>query len=337
MSVPEIRSAEFVSVRYSVIVPFHNEEENVTALYDRLKQVMEQVGEPFELVFVDDGSIDRTYKLLEEIAAIDSRVLVIKLRRNFGQTSALAAGFDHSSGAFILAMDGDLQHDPNDIPAFLEKLDEGYDVVSGWREKRIDSFFLRRFPSRCANWLMAKLSGVPIHDFGTTFKAYRRGVIQNVPLYGEMHRFIPALASWYGASICEIPIRNVNRERGKSHYGIGRTFRVMFDLLTVRFLLKYMSRPLHFFGGLGSLSVLSGGILAAVLLAEKLRHPSLAVMKEHAPLFVVGAVLIVAGVQLLAIGLVGELLVRHHYTNEQPTPYAVEKSVRRTPDKEMQA
>ena len=176
-------------------MPFHNEEENVTVLYARLKQVMEQVGESFELVLVDDGSSDRTYKLLEEIAAVDSRVLVVKLRRNFGQTSALAAGFDHASGEFILAMDGDLQHDPNDIPAFLEKLDEGYDVVSGWRKERIDNFIMRRIPSRCANWLMAKLSGVDIHDFGTTFKAYRREVIQNIPLYGEMHRFIPALAS----------------------------------------------------------------------------------------------------------------------------------------------
>ncbi len=236
--------------KYSIVVPFHNEEENVTILYARLKQVMEQVEESFELVLVDDGSNDRTYKLLEEIAAVDSRVLVVKLRRNFGQTSALAAGFDHASGEFILAMDGDLQHDPNDIPAFLEKLDEGYDVVSGWRKVRIDNFILRRVPSACANWIMARLSGVPIHDFGTTFKAYRREVIQNIPLYGEMHRFIPALASWYGASICEIPIRNVNRERGKSHYGLGRTFRVFFDLMTIRFLLKHMSRPLHFFGGL---------------------------------------------------------------------------------------
>ena len=239
-------------------MPFHNEEENVTILYARLKQVMEQVGDSFELVFVDDGSTDRTYKLLEEIAAVNSRVLIVKLRRNFGQTSALAAGFDHSSGEFVLAMDGDLQHDPNDIPAFLEKLDEGYDVVSGWRTVRIDNFFLRRIPSACANWIMARLSGVPIHDFGTTFKAYRREVIQNIPLYGEMHRFIPALASWYGASICEIPIRNVNRERGKSHYGLGRTFRVIFDLMTIRFLLRYMSRPLHFFGGFGILGMFTG-------------------------------------------------------------------------------
>src|ERR1700689_322618 len=259
--------------KYSIVVPFHNEEENVTVLYDRLKGVMEHVGDSFELVFVDDGSSDRTYKLLEEIAAVDSRVLVVKLRRNFGQTSALAAGFDHSQGEFILAMDGDLQHDPNDIPAFLEKLEEGYDVVSGWRKERIDNFVMRRIPSRCANWLMAKLSGVDIHDFGTTFKAYRREVIQNIPLYGEMHRFIPALASWYGASICEIPIKNVNRERGKSHYGIGRTFRVFFDLLTIRFLLKYMSRPLHFFGGFGVMSMIAGSILSAILCAMKAISP----------------------------------------------------------------
>ena len=237
--------------KYSVVVPFHNEEESVTALYDTLKAVMEQVGDTFELIFVDDGSTDRTYRLLEEITAVDSRVMVVKLRRNFGQTCALAAGFDHAQGDFILAMDGDLQHDPAEVPNFLAKLEEGYDVVSGWRKERIDNFIMRRIPSRCANWLMAKLSGVDIHDFGTTYKAYRREVIQNIPLYGEMHRFIPALASWYGASICEIPIKNINREQGKSHYGISRTFRVFFDLMTIRFLLKYMSRPMHFFGSLG--------------------------------------------------------------------------------------
>ncbi len=319
--------------KYSIVVPFHNEEENVTALYARLKQVMEQVGDRFELVLVDDGSTDRTYKLLEEIAAVDSRVLVVKLRRNFGQTPALAAGFDHASGEFILSMDGDLQHDPNDIPNFLEKLEEGYDVVSGWREKRIDSFVMRRVPSRIANWLMAKLSGVNIHDFGTTFKAYRREVIQNVPLYGEMHRFIPALASWYGASICEIPIKNINREKGKSHYGIGRTFRVFFDLLTIRFLLKYMGRPLHFFGGFGALGIMAGSMISAVLLGMKIFNPHQNVMDQHGPLFVIAGVLIVAGVQLLALGLLGELQVRHYYSTQHHTPYTIDRLVRlRTPE-----
>ena len=339
MSNEVLRLIEFTRVytismpKYSIVVPFHNEEENVTVLYARLKQVMEQVGDSFELVLIDDGSNDRTYKLLEEIAAVDSRVMVVKLRRNFGQTSALAAGFDHASGEYILAMDGDLQHDPNDIPNFLEKLEEGYDVVSGWRKERIDNFVMRRIPSRCANWLMAKLSGVDIHDFGTTFKAYRHEVIQNIPLYGEMHRFIPALASWYGASICEIPIKNVNRERGKSHYGIGRTFRVFFDLLTIRFLLKYMSRPLHFFGTFGALGILAGGFVSALLLGMKILNPHQSVMDAHGPLFVIAGVMILAGIQMLAIGLLGELQVRHYHTSQQRAPYTIDRIVRlRTPE-----
>jgi glycosyltransferase involved in cell wall biosynthesis len=251
----------------------------------------------------------------------------VKLRRNFGQTSALAAGFDHAEGEFILAMDGDLQHDPGEIPLFLEKLEEGYDVVSGWRRERIDNFVMRRIPSRCANWLMAKLSGVDIHDFGTTFKAYRREVIHNIPLYGEMHRFIPALASWYGASICEVPITNVIRQGGKSHYGIGRTFRVFFDLMTIRFLLKYMTRPLHFFGLLGALGIFAGGGISAFLLALKiLTHQH--VMEQHGPLFVIAAVMILAGTQLLALGLLGELQVRHYHAATQRAPYTVDRLVR---------
>src|ERR1039458_3659433 len=321
--------------KYSIVVPFHNEEDSVTALYDRLKDVMEHVGESFELVFVDDGSNDRTCRLLEEIAAVDSRVLVVNLRRNFGQTSALAAGFDHAEGEFILAMDGDLQHDPAEIPLFLEKLEEGYDVVSGWRKERIDNFVMRRIPSRCANWLMAKLSGVDIHDFGTTFKAYRREVIHNIPLYGEMHRFIPALASWYGASISEIPIRNVNREWGKSHYGIGRTFRVFLDLLTIRFLLRYMSRPLQFFGRFGMLGILGGIFMAALLVGMKILNPQMDLMRHHGPMFVIGSVLIVSGIQMLAIGLLGELQVRHYYTSQHPASYAVDRLVRLVPADEQ--
>lgn len=324
-------------LKYSVVVPFHNEEDNVTALYDRVKDVLEQVGDSFEIILVDDGSRDRTYRLLEEIAAVDSRVLVIKLRRNFGQTSALAAGFDHASGDFVIAMDGDLQHDPAEIPQFLSKLEEGYDVVSGWRARRGDNFVLRRIPSRAANWIMAKLSGVDIHDFGTTYKAYRREVIQNIPLYGQMHRFIPALASWYGASICEVPISNPARLHGKSHYGISRTFRVFFDLLTIRFLLKYLTRPLHFFGTFGALSMLGGGILAFFLLALKIfTHGH--VMVAHGPLFMISAVLLLAGIQMMGIGLLGELQVRHFHSGTSRTPYAVERMVRlRSSEESMQA
>jgi glycosyltransferase involved in cell wall biosynthesis len=285
------------------------------------------VGDSFELVFVDDGSRDRTYRLLEEIAAVDSRVLVVKLRRNFGQTSALAAGFDHAQGSFVLAMDGDLQHDPDEIPNFLAKLEEGYDVVSGWRSQRADNVLLRQIPSRAANWLMARLSGVSIHDFGTTFKAYRREVIQNIPLYGEMHRFIPALASWYGASICEIPISNPQRVFGKSHYGISRTVRVFFDLLTIRFLLRYMTRPLHFFGTIGVLGMLAGAGLAGWMLVLKLLTGA-PVMSDHGPLFVAAAVLILAGIQMMGIGLLGELQVRHFHTAAHRAPYAVERVLR---------
>jgi glycosyltransferase involved in cell wall biosynthesis len=313
--------------RYSIVVPLHNEQENVTDLYDRLKAVMEIHGESFEIVLVDDGSRDRTFHLLREIAAIDSRVTVVKLRRNFGQTSALAAGFDHSRGEYIIAMDGDLQHDPADIPIFLEKIAERYDIVSGWRKQRIDNLWLRRIPSRCANWLMAKLSGVSIHDFGTTFKAYRREVLEQVPLYGELHRFIPALASWYGASIIEVPIRNVNRERGASHYGISRTFRVFFDLITIRFLLRYLARPLHFFGTLGMLSVLGGTGIASWLLADKfLNHSD--VMTQHGPLMIFAAVLLLAGLNLLAVGLLGEMQVRHYHEPTRRAPYSVDRVLR---------
>src|SRR5271165_4934476 len=245
----------------SIVVPFHNEEANVTELYSRLYAVMEGIGWEYQFVFVDDGSTDLTYKLLKELALIDPNVTIVKLRRNFGQTAALAAGFANCTCEYVIAMDGDLQHDPADIPSFLEKLEEGYDVVSGWREHRIDNLLLRRIPSRCANWLMAKLSGVNIHDFGTTFKAYRRELLSQLPLYGEMHRFIPALASGYGASICEIPIHNQNRKNGESHYGISRTFRVLFDLITIRFLLRYMSRPLHFFGRLGLINMILGSAI----------------------------------------------------------------------------
>jgi glycosyltransferase involved in cell wall biosynthesis len=313
--------------KYSIVVPFHNEEENVTEMYSRLKAVMESVGDSFELIFVDDGSRDRTFTLLRDIASVDSRVIVVRLRRNYGQTSALAAGFDNAKGEYVIAMDGDLQHDPADIPMFLEKVSEGYDIVSGWRKNRIDNFWLRRIPSRCANWVMAKLSGVDIHDFGTTFKAYRREILEQVPLYGELHRFIPALASWHGASICEVPIRNVNRERGTSHYGISRTFRVFFDLITIRFLLKYLGRPLHFFGTVGMLGILAGLGITGWLVVEKFVH-HVPVMDAHGPLMVFGAVLLLAGLNLLAIGLLGELQVRHYHEPTRRAPYSVDRVIR---------
>jgi len=306
----------------SIVVPFHNEQDNLTELYGRLLAVMQAIDRDYQFVFVDDGSIDLTYKLLKELALIDPRVTIIKLRRNFGQTAALAAGFAHSRGEYVIAMDGDLQHDPAEIPGFLEKLAEGYDIVSGWRKHRIDNLWLRKIPSRCANWLMAKLSDVNIHDFGTTFKAYRGDVLRQLPLYGEMHRFIPALASAYGASICEIPIQNNHRKHGQSHYNLSRTFRVLFDLITIRFLLRYMSRPLHFFGRLGLINMISGSAIAFWLLAWKLIYRT-GLVEQHGLLMIFAAVLFLVGLQLLALGLLGELDVWQYFNPSERKPYAV--------------
>ena len=239
------------AVKYSIVVPLYNEVTNIAPLYVRLTQVMEGRDEPYEIVMIDDGSKDDTPRALQLIAGDDSRVRVVTLRRNFGQTAALKAGFDAAKGDIIISMDGDLQHDPEEIPAFIAKLDEGWDVVSGWRAQRRDRWLTRRLPSRIANWMMAKLSGVALHDFGTTFKAYRRETIKNIPLYGELHRFIPALAVWSGAQITEIPINNPPRQNGKSNYGISRTLHVFLDLLSIKFLLDFSTRPLHFFGPIG--------------------------------------------------------------------------------------
>src|SRR5579864_4823408 len=222
-------------IRYSIVVPFYNEQENIPPLYMKLTEVMDSLGEPYELVFVDDGSRDNTFKVLSDIYEHDRRVNLVRLRKNFGQTAGLKAGFDFARGEVIISMDGDLQHDPAEIPAFVAKIQEGYDIVSGWRLQRRDAWLTRRLPSRMANWLMAKLCGLNLHDFGTTFKAYRREVIKDLQLYGELHRFIPALASWSGATIAEIPIKNLSRSSGKSNYGLSRTLTVVLDLICIKF------------------------------------------------------------------------------------------------------
>src|ERR1700680_2195449 len=256
-------------IHYSLVVPFFNEQENIPTLYMKLTEGMDSIAEPYEMVFVDDGSKDNTYKVLTEIYEHDRRVNVVRLRLNFGQTPALKAGFDFARGEVIISMDGDLQHDPEEIPRFLEKIEEGYDLVSGWRHERKDHWLMRQIPSRAANWMMARLSGIDLHDFGTTFKAYRREILQEIQLYGELHRFIPALASSTGARIAEVPISNPDRKSGKSNYGIGRTIRVFFDLIMVKFLLDYSTRPLQFFGLLGVAGAGSGALIGSFLGFEK--------------------------------------------------------------------
>src|ERR1700730_18641204 len=234
-------------IRYSIVVPFFNEQENVPPLYMKLTDVMDAIGEPYELVFADDGSRDNTFKVLSDIYEPARRVNPGRPRPNVGQPAGLNAGFDFARGEIIISMDGDLQHDPEDIPRFLEKIEEGYDLVSGWRYARRDHWLLRQVPRRAANWMMGKLSGIGLHDFEIIFKVSRREIIQEIQLYGELHRFIPALASSTGARITEVPITDGERKSGKSNYGIGRTIRVFLDLLIVKFLLDYSTRPLQFF------------------------------------------------------------------------------------------
>ena len=313
---------------YSIVIPVHNEEESIVPLFAKIVEVMEAQDWEFEIVFVDDASSDGSSLLLEQIAALDSRVVVIQLRRNFGQTPALAAGFDHARGEVIISMDGDFQHDPADLPVLIERIHQGYDIVSGWRKDRVDNYLTRRLPSAIANWAMKVLSGVPLHDFGTTFKAYRRETIRNVNLYGELHRFIPALAMLQGARITEVPIRNTVRTNGRSHYGLDRTLRVFFDLLTVRFLLRYLTRPLHFFGmlSLGCFGVGAAGL--GFIVYEKLRGND--VFFTHGPLMILTAMLMLAGIQLVCTGLIGEILTRIYFEGQQRRIYAVARIIGRS-------
>jgi len=309
-------------IPFSIVVPFYNEQENIPPLYMKLTEVMDKIGEPYELVFVDDGSKDDTFKVLSEIYEHDRRVNVVRLRRNFGQAPALKAGFDFARGDVIISMDGDLQHDPEEIPRFLEKIEEGYDIVSGWRYKRRDHWLMRQLPSRVANWMMAKLSGVDLHDFGTTFKAYRREVLSEIHLYGELHRFIPALASWAGASVAEVPITNIPRKSGVSNYGISRTVRVVLDLMSVKFLLDYSTKPLQFFGLLGLACLMGGGAIGTWVFVRKAILDE-GILANHGPLIILGMALVMGGIQFIATGLIGELLARTYYESQNKPVYTV--------------
>jgi glycosyltransferase involved in cell wall biosynthesis len=309
----------------SVVVPLFNEIGTFDELHRRMTAVLLLIGLDAEVIYVDDGSTDGTADIVADLAQRDPRVRFIRLARNYGQTAALAAGFDAAAGDVIVAMDGDLQHAPEEIPKLLAKLDDGYDIVSGWREQRVDNFWTRRLPSKMANWLMAKLSGVALHDFGTTFKAYRAPVIKRIRLYGDLHRFIPALASWNGAQVAEVPIANIPRPQNASHYGLSRTWRVMADLITVRFLLKYVTRPLHLFGALGFVSLGTGLAAAFWILATKVMTGT-PIFLAHGPLLLLSAVLVQSGVLLLGLGLLAELLTRIYMDGRQRRIYTVARA-----------
>ena len=316
------------ALRYSVIVPFYNEEGIVEKLCQRIRRVMRHEGAPYELILVNDGSTDRTVRRLEAVVRDAPEATLIDLRRNFGQATALQAGFDYSSGSVIIAMDGDLQHDPYEIPLFLRKIDEGYDIASGWRVRRGDSLLWRRLPSRVANRLLAAVSGVSLHDFGTTFKAYRREVLEDVRLYGDMHRFVPAICARLGARICEVPIKNVRRSAGRSNYGLTRTFRVAMDILTLRFISRYMTRPLHFFGKWGLLCGVGGGGILGYGLVRKLINWDFDLVSTHGPLMAVGFMLAITALLLLATGLMGEMLMRIYFESTPARTYAVRRVLR---------
>jgi glycosyltransferase involved in cell wall biosynthesis len=317
----------------SVVVPFYNERPVVEELYRRIHRVMDRRGQPYEMIFVNDGSSDGTAEVLEQIALKDRRVCFIDLRRNFGQTTALQAGFDQAAGGVILALDGDLQHDPYEIPLLLEKIEEGYDIASGWRRRRGDGLFSRRLPSRIANRLLAKVSRVDLNDFGTTFKAYRAEVLKDVRLYGDMHRFVPAVCARLGARICEVPIKNVRRKAGKSNYGIGRTFRVAMDLLMLQFISGYLTRPLHFFGKAAMLCMVTGGGILGYGFVRKIvalcSGASFNLFTTHGPLMAVGLMAMMAGLLFISTGLIGELLMRVYFEATAARTYAVRRIVRK--------
>ncbi len=312
----------------SIVIPIHNEEPSILPLYDaRLTAVLESLRRSYEILFVDDASTDRSFELLANLVETDGHLKVIRLRRNFGQTAALSAGFHEARGDVVIAMDGDLQHAPEDIPALLSKIDEGFDIASGWRKERMDNAFTRKIPSRIANWLMAKASGVELRDFGTTFKAYRAEVLKDINLYGELHRFIPALASFYGARMAEVPIHNTPRAAGDSHYGIGRTFRVLFDILTIKFLLKYFTRPMHFFGALGLTGTGLGGLIMLWLAILKIMGNEITL--AHGPLMIAGALLLLGGLMMFSTGLIGEVVIRTYFESQGRRIYAVREILTR--------
>jgi glycosyltransferase involved in cell wall biosynthesis len=287
---------------------------------------MDGVGETYELIYVNDGSRDTTAAVLEKIAMSEPRVVFVDLRRNFGQTTGLMAGFDSASGEVVISMDGDLQHDPYEIPMFIEKIREGYDIASGWRIRRGDNFVMRRLPSKIANKMLAAVSGVELHDFGTTFKAYRREVLEDVRLYGDMHRFVPAVCHRLGAKICEVPIKNVRRAAGKSNYGIGRTFRVALDIITLKFITSYLTRPMHFFGRWGMSSLAIGLLILFYGLMRKLFDwNGFDLFKEHGPLMALGFMLVVVAMFFLSTGLIGEMLMRIYFESTNARTYAVKR------------
>lgn len=305
----------------TIVIPVFNEQENVKPLVDLIIHTMQEVNYDYEIIFVDDGSTDNTLGELIKVKKVNNHTKIITFKKNYGQTASLSAGFDYARGDVIIAMDGDLQNDPSDIPNLLKGIEDGYDIVSGWRKTRQDKAILRKAPSKIANWLISKITGVYLHDYGCTLKAYKPEVIKSIRLYGEMHRFIPALASWNGARILEIPVKHNARKFGESKYGIWRTFRVLLDLLTVKFMLNFITKPLHMLGFWGLMLLTSGFGYGVYLFMRRLLFD--AYIKPLRPLIVV--LFVVSGIQLITVGLVAEINIRTYFESQKKTIYNIKK------------
>jgi glycosyltransferase involved in cell wall biosynthesis len=316
------------NVQLSVVVPLLNEQDSIKALYEEIKASLSNKSDSYEIIFVDDGSTDGSFAILAKLQELDSRVRVISFRKNFGQTAALSAGFEHSRGKIIIAIDADRQNDPADIPRLLDKLNEGYDIVSGWRRKRHDAALRRRLPSRMANWLIRQITQVKLHDFGCTLKAYRREVLEDTRLYGEMHRFIPAVAGWGGAKVGEIVVNHRPRTTGVAKYGLGRTFKVLLDLITVKFLGSYSTKPIYVFGGLGFLCSLGAILSGAVVLYQKFISARHLAMNRN-PLLILTTLLIITSLQFVLMGLLAEMLVRTYHESQGRPIYTIRQILER--------
>jgi glycosyltransferase involved in cell wall biosynthesis len=312
-------------VGISIVAPLFNEQDNLRPLYHQITETLTDKYN-YELIFVDDGSTDSSFTVLTQLQKTDPKVRVIRFRKNFGQTAALSAGFANARGKIIVAIDADLHNDPADIPQLLAKLDEGFDVVSGWREKRHDNAITRLIPSVIANWLIAGITGVKLHDFGCTLKAYRRDVLAEIKLYGEMHRFIPALASWSGAKICEMPVNHRPRTKGAAKYGLERTLKVILDLITIKFLGSFSTKPIYIFGGLGLATALGAIVTGLAVLYQKFISSSHLPMNRN-PLLVLTTLLIATTIQFILMGLLAELLVRTYHESQNRPTYVIKETL----------
>ena len=319
-----VRDSERVPSFISIIIPVYNEEESLPHLFNVLQKNIEKFSFKTEVIFINDGSTDRTPELLDKAVKKHKNFKVIHFRRNFGQTAAFMAGFDHASGEIIVTLDADLQNDPADIPSLIEKLSEGYDIVSGWRKNRKDDFWLRILPSKIANKIISYFTKVNLHDYGCSLKAYRKDVIDHLYLYGELHRFIPALASMIGAKVTEIPVRHHPRKFGKSKYGISRTFRVILDLLTVKFLLKFVDRPMHFFGTVGLFALLAGFFFLGILIYYKIfYHQDM----TDSPFLLLSTITSFSGLTFILFGIIAEIIVRIYFESTNKSVYYIKRIV----------